>query len=337
MRESMTPASSRPKRPGDLRWAAKSIAIGIRCMRLAAFLTVALVAVLGISMHHVRADMGEKMLHLGHELLPMADLLQTTQRVRINGESMYLASTVTDQSIGQVLDRYEAHCRAYTGGLAEQFDALPADAQKKLAKQAPAAWSQRLGIVREQHQDEGMLACIAQQGQGGIAGFVTRVNAFMTDGDLGRIGNLRFAYLQKTEDGKTHLLTTFTEGSFNLFHIIGADAASEGTQTRDELDAAPMPPNAKTPMTFRVDDLPYAVQGFHSPDAPQKVAAYYLDALPKLGWKLMSGPGDLFQNVIMRRGGVTLVLTANRLDDREDTQVVVTEAAPAALASTPAP
>jgi hypothetical protein len=308
------------------RWrrAARFLALAIRCARLAAFCTVALIFVLVVSASRVRGDVGEKMITLGRELLPMADLLQKTQRARVNGESIYLASTVVDQSIGEVLDRYQAHCQQYTGGLAEQFDALPERAKKELASRAPAAWNQRLGIVREQRDGEGMVVCIAQNGGGGIPGFVARVNQFLDDGELSHLGNLRYAYVSKTESGKTHLLTTFTEGSFNLYKVIGTGE----TPRREELDGVPLPANAVMPMTFRVDDMPYAVQAFQSPQSPQEIAGYYFDALPRLGWEKIAGPGDAFTNVMMRRRGVTLLVTAEQLDDGSNSHVVVTEAAP---------
>jgi hypothetical protein len=268
------------------------------------------------------------MIHLGRELVPLSDLLQSTQRVRVNGESVYLASTVVDQSIGEVLDRYQAHCHEHSGGLAEQFDALPDSAKATLASRVPATWSQRLGIVREQRDSEGMVVCVAQNGGGGIAGFVSRVNEFLLDGELSHLGNLRYAYVQKTETGKTHLLTTYTEGPFNLYRILGTDA----TQRREELDHAPMPASAETPMTFRVDGMPYAVQAFQSPQSSKAIVAYYRDTLPREGWKELAGPGEEFATVVMQREGVILLVTAQQMEDGGNSHVVVTQAAPAAPA-----
>jgi hypothetical protein len=194
----------------------------------------------------------------------------------------------------------------------------------ELASRAPAAWSQRLGIVREQRDGEGMIVCVAHNGGGGIAGFVARVNEFLADGELSHLGNLRYAYVSKTENGKTHLLTTFTEGPFNIYRILGTDA----TQRREELDGVPLPANAMTPMTFRVDGMPYAVQAFRSPQSPEEIAAYYLDALPKLGWETMGVPGDAYTNIVMRRAGVTLLITADQMEGGGNSHVVVTQASP---------
>jgi hypothetical protein len=166
------------------------------------------------------------------------------------------------------------------------------------------------------------VVCIAQNdGGGGIRGLVDRINLFLADGELSHLGNLRYAYAQKTSVGQTHLLTTFTEGPFNLYRILGTEA----TQRRDEIDGAPLPANAVMPVTFRVDGMPYAVQTYRSPQRPEEIAAYYLETLPKLGWQKVLGPGDLFSNVVMRREGVTLLMTAMQLEEGGNSNVVVTE------------
>ncbi len=312
-------------------WLTRWVGLGVRWARLAAFCTATLTVALLVSASRARGDVGEKMIILGRELLPMSDLLQETQHVRVNGESIYLASAVTAQSVHEVLDRYEAHCRAHTGGLEEEMDSIPAGAKATLASRFPAAWSERFGIVREEHEDEGMVVCIARSDGGGIRGFVERANLFLADGQLFHLGNLRYAYVRKTSAGQSHVLTTFTEGPFNIYRVLG----TEKDTVRDELDGAPLPANAATPMTFRIDGMPYVVQAFASPDPPEKVAAYYLETLPRFGWEKVSGPGDLFSNIIMRRNGVTLFVTALQIEDGDKSNVVLTEGAATALTNAP--
>jgi hypothetical protein len=322
MQDDRPPIEIRNKRTSSW-WAARWLALAVRWARLTAFCTFALVVALLVNTRRARGDVGEKMMVLGRELLPMADLLSGAQQVRINGESMFLASTVTDQSIGEVLDRYERHCQEHTGGLREELDSVPSQAKALLASKFPAAWSQRLGIVREQQDDEGMVVCIARDGGEGIRGLVEHANLFIADGELSHLGNLRYAYARKTSTGQTHLLTTFTEGPFNIYRILGGGAS----QHREELDRVPLPTNALTPMTFRVEGMPYAAQVFQSPQPPNEIAAYYIDALPRLGWEKVAGPGELFSNIVMRREGVTLIMTAVQLEDGGKTNVVLVDGA----------
>jgi hypothetical protein len=302
-------------------WVVRWLTLGVRLLRLTAFSTITLAVVLLVSAERARGDVGEKMIALGRELLPLADVLKGAQHATVNGQSIYLASTVTDQSVSQVLDRYETHCREHAGGLAEEYAALPAKTQALLAARAPAAWNERLGIVREQQDGEGMVVCLAQSEQDGIRGLVGRIQLFLKDGELSHLGNLRYAYVRETEAGQSHVLTTFTEGSFNVYRVIGTDSVTP----RDELDGVPLPPDALTPMTFRAEGMPYAVQSFASPETPEQVAAYYLAALPRLGWERVLGPGELFANVVMRRNGVTLLLAALQIEEGGKSNVVITE------------
>jgi hypothetical protein len=305
-------------------WAARSVAIGVRLFRLATFCTGVITALLVVGASRARGDVGEKMIALGRELMPLADLIKGAQRATVNGQTLYIATAMTDESLPQVLDRYEAHCREHTGGFAEEFAAVPQRVQDEMAKRAPAAWSQRLGIVREQKDGEGMVVCIAQPDDDGIRGFARRVTQFLDDGELSHLGNMRYAYVQKMETGRTHVLTTFTEGSFNIYRVVGTD----DVHPREELAGVPLPANATTPMTFRMEGMPYAVQSFATPETPDQVAAYYLRELPLRGWERVAGPGDLFGNLVMRRNGVTLLVTALQIEEGGQSHVAVTEGAP---------
>jgi hypothetical protein len=305
-------------------WAARSLAIGVRLFRLATFCTVVLTVLLVIGATRARGDVGEKMIALGRELMPLADLIHGAQRASVNGQTLYIATTTTDESLPEVLDRYEAHCREHTGGFTEEFAAVPPRVQDEIAKRAPAAWSQRLGIVREQKGAEGMVVCIAQPEGDGIRGFARRVTQFLDDGELSHLGNMRYAYVQRMESGRTHVLTTFTEGSFNIYRVVGSD----DVRSREELAGVPLPADAVTAMTFRIEGMPYAVQSFATAETPDQVAAYYQRELPLRGWEHVAGPGDLFGNLVMRRNGITLLVTALQIEEGGRSHVAVTEGAP---------
>lgn len=323
-REKEPAAKAKQAKRTSAWWAARSLAVGVRLFRLGAFCSAVLAVLLVIGATRARGDVGEKMVALGRELMPLADLIHGAQRATVNGQALYIATTMTDASLPEVLDRFEAHCREHTGGFADEFAAVPQRVQDEIAKRAPAAWSQRLGIVREQKDTEGMVVCIAQPDDDGIRGFARRVTQFIDDGELSHLGKMRYAYVQKTDTGRTHVLTTFTEGSFNIYRVIGTD----DVHPREELAGVPLPADATTPMTFRVEGMPYAVQSFATPEAPDQVAAYYLRELPRLGWERVAGPGDLFGNLVMRRDGITLLVTALQIEEGGASHVAVTEGAP---------
>src|SRR5262249_50372133 len=114
-------------------WAKRGLLFAVRAGRVGGFLAGVLVIVLLGFAGRGRGEVGEKMMSLGRELLPLADLLHGVQRVRINGELVYFTSTVSDQPIEMLLDRFEQHCQENTGGLAEEFNALPDQAKDSIS------------------------------------------------------------------------------------------------------------------------------------------------------------------------------------------------------------
>jgi len=164
---------------------------------------------------------------------------------------------------------------------------------------------------------------MARHGQGGIKAWVADAQRFFADGELAHLGELRYAYAQRTESGRTRVLTTFTQGTFNLYRALGERPATSGTL----LEAVPLPPRAERPMTFRVDGMPYAAQLLQVPGTPEQVTEYYLTELPRHGWKRLLGPGEVFSNMVLTREGKTLTVAAFELDDSGNTRVAITEGA----------
>lgn len=307
--------SPRPRR------AARWLTLLARWLRVSAFVSVALVLVLLFNLHQARGQVGEQLLSMGRELGPLRDLLHGTQSARINGENMFLASTVSEQPLTEVLNRFEQHCLERTGGLRESFAALPDSAREQVSRKAPAAWRFRHGVMREEKETEGMVVCVARSGQGGLKSWVMDLRRFLSDGELSHLGELRYVYAQRTETGRTHVLSTFTRGTFNLYRAIGQLEPTSGAA----LEAVPLPPNAQRPMTFSVDGMPYAAQLFQVPGKPEEVTRYYLETLPRLGWTRVMGPGELYSSTVLTREGKTLTLAAFELDDSGKSSVTLTE------------
>jgi len=315
-------------RPLGARWVARSLTLLMRWLRVSAFVSVALLLLLLFRAHQVRGQVSERMLSMGRDLVPLRDLLRGTQSARLNGESMFLASTVSDQPLSDVLNRFEQHCLDQSGGLRESFAALPEAARAQVSRKAPAAWRLRHGVMREEEAQQGMVVCVARPGQGGFKAWLSDVRRFIKDGELSHLGQLRYIYAQRTESGRTHVLTTFTQGPFNVYRALGQLEPTSGAR----LEAVPIPPNAQRPMTFSVDGLPYALQLFQVPGKPEDVTRYYLEILPRLGWKRVMGPGELYSNAVLTRQGKTLTLAAFELDESGSSSVTLAEGSAAELA-----
>jgi hypothetical protein len=294
----------------------------VKSARAAAFCACCLGVGLFLASRSVAGQLGETGLSLGRDLTPLADLLYGTHKVYFNGETIYLSSAVSPQDKHVVLDRFEDTCKEHSGGLAEEFDRLPAAKQNEYRQKAPMMWGMRFGMVRRENADEGMVMCFAQNSGGGLKAVVERLTEFAKSGELGALGNLRYAYVRKTEKGGAHVLTTFTEGRFNLYRALGRGGEAPG----QDPPGVPRPPGSRRMLSVSADGAPYGVQSYQTDRTAAQIVAFYRDELVKTGWKRMVADDELFSTAIYQRGGIMLTVSALELVAGEKTTVTFSEA-----------
>jgi len=292
-----------------------------RMARVLAYLSVLAAVLIFFYARSVRGQIAEKTLALGRDLAGFKDLFRGVHRVRLNGESLYVASSLSDQSMSDILDRFERQCREHSGGLLEQLDGLPQEARDRMAKQIPVLWNQRLGTIREERKDEASLACIERREGNGLVDAVKRLRAFAATGDLYEIGKLRYVYARPTEAGKVHVLSTVTEGSFNLYRIIGKDGAEPAGS---DPPGAPRPPGSTRVLSAELDGSMFGAHMFAASQAPEDVLKFYDQELPSRGWSRLAGHGDLAIE-IWQREGVTMIVHAVQLSEGASTKVTFAE------------
>jgi len=178
---------------------ARALGLLVKMARATTVLAVLACIALALVTRSVRGQVGEKALDLGKDLAAFADLVSGSHQVMLNGETIYLSSTIAEQGKREILDRFEAHCQEYSGGLFEEFAKLPKEKRDELEKKTPITWGMRFGMVRNENDDEGMVVCIAQNGGGGIAGVVERLTRLTETWDLAALGNLRYVFVRRIE------------------------------------------------------------------------------------------------------------------------------------------
>jgi hypothetical protein len=290
---------------------ARGLGLVVKLGRATAFCVVVLVAGLFLGARTVRGQIGEKALKFGQDLAEFADVLRGTHRVMLNGETIYLSSAVSDQDKHILLERFAAHCEKYSGGLGEEFAKVPEAKQEELAKHVPILWGMRFGMVHTENETDGMVACIAQQESGGALGTLERLTRVLETGDLARFGNLRYAFVRRLPNGKSHVLTTFTEGSFNLNRVLGLDGEAGGSDPPD----VPRPPGSRRVLSVSADGAPYGVQSFHTGASPDAITKYYDDVMPKLGWTKALDDPNVYNAAVYHRGGILMTMTALQLEE----------------------
>ena len=303
---------------------ARALGTVVKLGRATAFATMILLLGLALTVHTARGQMEEKALQMGRDLANFTDLLQGTHRVRLNGETIYLASAVSDEDKHALLDRFDDHCREHSGGLAQEFARLPLGEQKRLAERAPFSWKARFGMVRRETDEAGIVACFAQREGDGLRSTIARLRAVVETGDLGAFGNLRYAFVRRTENGKSHVLMTFTEGRFDLNRVLGRGREAGG----EDPPGAPRPPGARRVLSVSADGAPYGVQSFHTDATPAIVSAYYREIMPTLGWEKALAEDNVYNAAIYQRRGVTMTITALELAEGQPTTVTFVEGSP---------
>jgi hypothetical protein len=318
----------RTPRPGERR------AAGVA--RVVAYL-LAVAVVLGVlSLRSAMADVGEASQALGHELLPLADVLGDRTQLVLNGQNVYVGSASSDEPVATVLDRFERVCHENRAAAAEvwskvsdiregfakatpeQLAKTPHGAELKAALQRLAGMPvDKFGTIRTGNGDSGAIICFTQA-SGAPADAMAAWTAFKQTGELSNVGNLRYAYAARTKQS-THVMTAWTEGRFNFNTFAG------GPKTADapgyDPVGIPRPPEARRVVTASIAGTPYGMHMYESKSGVAEVLAFYDTKMTDAGWttlrpigtdrETMRGyqKGDVQVGITTRRfGGLTQVM-----------------------------
>src|SRR3954464_6646849 len=135
-------------------------------LRLAVYAFAVAVVLTGLCMRRAQAAFREQVWLLGDELKPIANLVDGTTRLRLNGQSLYVSmTTVPHTTVAGVLDRFEAVCREHPGPFSRRMNAL-AERVPEVLPGAPLVREamRELALNREQASDHGELSCMTQSG-----------------------------------------------------------------------------------------------------------------------------------------------------------------------------
>jgi hypothetical protein len=226
------------------------------------------------SIKAARAEMKEQTLSLGRSMAAIANATNhDVTPLRLNGERMLIASSVTGDGPGAVLDRYEEQCKKSDG----------ASGWKELPKmdEATAPFGDN-GLMRAGGDDEGSVICFVR-GEQTRATVREAFESFARTGELGHLGKLRYVYAKKNPvSGRTLVLTAWTEDSFNVFDLMPED----GKDVRgDDFEELPRPRDSSRALAVRAEGLPYALNVYKTSAPPRTVLADYDTEMAQRGFR----------------------------------------------------
>ena len=288
--------------------------------RVTAYGSVLIAATMLLSVHSAKAKVGERALGLGRDLEPFAAMLQDTNKMRVNGEPLWISKGVTSESLTQVLDRYEEGCRRGGGSVFEEaYKEAKAGTEGANAPKAPkppahlsSFDAKKFGVFREEDAVDGTVMCIVR-GPDTPARPLDALEAFTDTEDLGKLGRLRYAYAHKDKSGKVDVLTIWTEDTFKFSSIFPSEKTGD-TGGRDPMLTS-RPPESHRLLSIELVGTPYAAHVYRTLTPAEAVTKHYDDEFHERGWMGVGAVIDGAQGIGYTKDGLQVVLHIEREED----------------------
>lgn len=288
-------------------------------LRVGAYATTVFVVTGGIAANSALGKMSEQALITGRQLSKLEDFTGSSTRLMLNGEKLNIASATTTAPLDAVLDRVEAVCKE-EGAMARDFREI--DALMKDEELLTAAKKGNFGVLREVRDNEGFVACAVRGPESKHKNVFEGMMKFAETSDLADIGQLRYVYARKTQSGRTHVLTVWTDGSFKL-DALTAPADGEDAPGSDPA-GAPRPQKAVRYLSAAAEGAPHAVRVYESKAPARDVLAQYETEMPRRGWEAIKVEEEAPEARYYSRGGVDLMVVAYQDGDRTAVSMIET-------------
>lgn len=244
-------------------------------LRVAGYFSVVTIIATTISIRHARAEVEDQTLLFGRQMVELAKATNhEVTKINFNGQTLHVGSSVTPDTPEVVLARYEDYCDKNFGQIDDLKDA-------NLAKFPDPPTIAKAGLMRAKAENDGAVVCFAK-GPKTKSTSAAAFELFMTTGELGAFGDLRYAYASKNPSGKTLVLTVWTDSTFNLKQMIpsaeGQDAPGE------DFAEVPRVPSSQRIMSAKAEGMPYGVNVYRTSDAPGKTLAFFDREMKQRGW-----------------------------------------------------
>jgi len=290
--------------------------------RVIAYGTVVSAVFGAITVRNAVADVRTQSLELGRKLAGLQDLVAGSHEYRLNGQSVYVSASESGDQVGEVLDRFEAHCKQSRALEAPEWNSLVD------SKAPPGIKSgDRFGILRtdDAAAKDGVVLCFTREN--GARNFLDALQEFSNTSDLHAFGNVRYVHAVR-EDGRTLVQTVWTDGSFKLDAIAqpqGHDAP--GT----DLAGVPRPAHAVRIMTAEAVGTPYTARIYTTSVPAREALDSYVATMRGQGWRPVESPDFGFDHGHHTDGrwfmrletGEQVVVSVSKAKDDAPTTIIV--------------
>lgn len=230
------------------------------------------------------AGIDEAVQRFGESLLRQIgpEIVGEAQHILVNGQSVFMASNVTERPLASVLDELTRHCESVASPALSALSALPPSAAAESAL-AELGDPRRLGIERFDTEDRalGQVACIAHHQDGAnLEQALDKILRFLESGDLSEVGAARYFLARRITDHRSQVIAIWTEGRFDIAGMF----LTEGDAPGSDSAVLPRPPRARRAFSAVVPGRPYAVRMYESREAREAILAHYDQSMTSAGW-----------------------------------------------------
>lgn len=286
-------------------------------LRAGGYLAVLSLGLGAFQMRAAHAEVRNRTVELGRQMYDLAHASQhDVNKLTINGQPLWVGSSLAKDSVTDVLDRYEGTCEKNLAQPTENWRELAQKIDEKKEQRPALAGS---GVMRGGGSEEGTVICFTK-GESSKPTVREAFKSFVDTGELGALGNLRYVYARKSDQGRTVVLTAWTDDKFNLTEIIPKDGAeAKGV----DFPGLPRPPEANRLMSAQVEGTPFGVNVYRTQQTPAAVVGFYDAEMTKRGWagfdpeikmqRALRGEDDKAGVIgrLYERDGVVLTLAAH--------------------------
>lgn len=249
--------------------------------RVAVYFGVLGIASTILTVRSAKAQVAQEGLELGRQLAQRMDSLvgegkKETNKLRLNGQVIYVSNALVKDPAKDVLDRFADHCARNLAQSPKEWNGL-ANAPGELGDAKVTGDS---GVVRAGSDKDGMVMCLTKT-KDSKTKLSEAVQAFAETGELSVLGELRYVFVQTTPKGKTQVLTAWTHEKFSVKEMMPPEGVdSPGA----DIAGLPRPPASWRMISATSEGTGYAMNVYRSDESPEKLASFYEAEMKKLGF-----------------------------------------------------
>ena len=289
-----------------------------RRLRLLAYFSCVSLGLLLLAARGLYAASREDAFNFGHELIGLSDLTRGAETLTLNGERFHHSLVVSAEPLGTVLDRVVDHCQKNPGPAARAIDEVAARARTRFERLAPPG-ALRHAVFREESATRGMVLCFVGGPEFGSAlSWLSAVRRFSSTRDLSVFGRLRYSFAERTEHGRTRVVSLWADTGLNLTTLFPATGDAAGTDST----VLPRPPAARRTLSAGAEGMPFAVRSYESSQSVAAAQHFYDAWLTQHGFRVAHDV-DSNSSSYLRADGYQAFLSLMQTDGH--TYITVTE------------